>query len=460
MPEDRTPKGSWAKFNQAMHAADAVNRSLHDALPYTAGTQSEIPLGERFEGFQRSLCITDFASGRSVVSKEQPGSGNVGPTLQAMPQDQLAKGEWSRNRLVFEAPQWFGFIDPLVDEKELPELFGLTVHGRGRVSGLPEVKSSDLPLPGERGCWKAGLSEPRASARLPAGSQTLAVQRKCPVLTFPLAAVRAVAVGPHRSQETVIRFRAPALKTPILLFSLVGGVGGTSLAAGLTRVLANCGERVMLADAGGHSLLPHYFGGQGSKQGVMRKFVPLPASNNEPVSMLSLDVESFAWNDEEVDRIFVEYAREAAGFDRVVWDMGNAPVEWSSRVLRHGARVIVPLLPTAKCLMQLAATEALLEKSRKTGGSTRWQYVFNQFDELDPSHVSIRGRFRVQLGERLLPFVLRSSPLVDEALLHGRTVVDHAPSCPLVRDMWRLARSVAGLPQAYPEIVPGAWGEG
>jgi hypothetical protein len=44
-------------------------------------------------------------------------------------------------------------------------------------------------------------------------------------------------------------------------------------------------------------------------------------------------------------------------------------------------------------------------------------------------------------------------------LLNGRTIVDHAPACPLVLDLWRLARSVAGLAHPYPAMSPEAWGE-
>lgn len=346
------------------------------------------------------------------------------------------------------APAWFRHPEPSDGERALPELFGMELHPHGRISGIPQNAAKGFCVPAEK------LRRERAATE-----NARQLHRKA-LLLFPPSVMACASPVPRRSTESVLRFRAPAAKQPILIFSIVGGVGGTSLAAGLTRVLANCGERVILADAGGYSLLPHYFGGRGSKQGVIRKFVAPSAAKTEPVSMLSLDVESFAWNDEEVDRIFVEFEREASGFDRVIWDLGNAPVEWCARILRQGARVIVPLLPTAKCLMQLAATETILQKGKKLGELMSWQYLLNQFDERDPAHVTMRGRFRAQLGERLLPFMLRSSPLVDEALLCGKTVVDHAPACPLVSDLWRLARSVAGLPQAYPEIVPGAWGEG
>jgi cellulose biosynthesis protein BcsQ len=434
MPEDLVEQKKWLQLQFSANAIAAAQIEAEEST--TTPVLSPLSAWNR-RGTQ--------ASGLDELLKHAEQSRNArSAILSGMKTGRFAKSVWRENRHAMDAPEWFGIPESNPLEKELPEMFGMSVLPNGGVTGIPD--SFRLPKKIEE-----------QKLRLP---PTAACRSTNAVLTFPRSDTARTSLVPHRSKESVLPFRSPAVKQPILIFSLVGGVGGTSLAAGLTRILASCGERVMLADAGGHSLLPHYFGGLGSRQGVVRKFIAPTVPNSEAVSMLSLDVESFAWNDEEMDRILVEFGRESAAFDRVVWDLGNAPVEWTARVLRQGARVIVPLLPTAKCLMQLTATEAALQKAKKLGEMTNWQYILNQFDEGDRAHINIRGRFRAQLGERLLPFMLRSSPLVNEALLCGKTVVDHAPACPLVNDMWRLARSVAGLPQAYPEIVPGAWGEG
>lgn len=430
MPEDYVEHKEWMEFNAYALAADRVKA---EETGISTGSSSQ-PVSQRKPSPALDYFFRLARDNRKIRSA----------TLSRIKNESFAKSAWLGNRSAMDAPEWFGLPEGNPVEKELPELFGITVEPNDGISGLP--KSFRLPTRVEE--QKRRLAGPAV-----VGPTTT-------VLTFPKGVTTRASIVPHRSKESVLPFRLPAAKPPILIFSLVGGVGGTSLAAGLTRVLAGCGERVMLADAGGHSLLPHYFGGLGSRQGVVRKFITPAVPNSEAVSMLSLDVESFAWNDEEMDRILVEFGREAAAFDRVVWDLGNAPVEWCARILRLGARVIVPLLPTAKCLMQLSATEAVLQKAKRSGETMNWHYILNQFDERDRAQVDIRGRFRAQLGERLLPFMLRSSPLVNEALLCGKTVIDHAPACPLVNDLWRLARSVAGLPQAYPETVPGAWGEG
>lgn len=448
MPEDQTGNVS-CRLPAAAGEVEAKPASLRTdrAIPRVPQTlfsriRTSVGMGAAAPGSRPGL--SSGSGNKGVAGFRGIGSDGVG--------ERVAKSVWQRNRAVIDAPAWLGFADVDDREREMPELFGMTLHARGKVSGIPAS-----PSPGRGASTEIGRRGQVVEAKQLPG-------QRCSLLTFPAHGTARPPMVFHGGwdsvpRDEVLRFRGPAVKQQILLFSMVGGVGGTSLAAGLARVLASCGERVMLADAGGHSLLPSYFGGRGSRQGVVRKFLAPAASNSEAISMLSLNVESFAWNDEELDRIFVEFTREASAFDRVIWDMGNAPVEWCTRLLRQGARVIVPLLPTAKCLIQLSATEAILQKGKAMGELKHWQYILNQFDERDPAHVNIAGRFRAQLGERLLPFMLRSSPLVDEALLCGKTVVDHAPACPLVGDLWRLARSVAGLPQAYPEIVPGAWGE-
>jgi cellulose biosynthesis protein BcsQ len=369
--------------------------------------------------------------------KEFNAAVEVASSFGALQKERFARSVWQANRNAMDAPHWLGLKLPRqepiqAEEEEWPQGFGIKVGAVGSISGLSSV-------PNRKGA-QAGTQ--RGLLRFPAVDRT-----------------RQTMAVPHRTRDAVLPFRAPAAKQTIVIFSLVGGVGGTSLAAAVARMLSNCEERVLLADARGHSLLPRYFGGEGAQQGVIRRFAAQPDSTNETISMVSLNIEDFVGIDEEQERILFEFNKEGAAVDRVVWDLGGAPTEWSARVMHQNVRILVPLVPTAQCLLQLMATEQILQKMHARQDRTGWQYVLNQFDDRDPAHVDIRSRFRKLLGERLLPFMLRSSPLVDEALLHGRTIVDHAPASPLVMDLWRLVRCVAALPQAYPEIVPGAWGE-
>lgn len=411
--------------------AGAVSAEGGTKLEFTSGVASELSLKKSRET-KIQVQLASPGSPGLAQWKEFSAAAEIASGFAALHKERFARSVWQANRNAIDAPHWLGLKMPGREEEEWPQVFGIKVGAVGSISGLSAIPSQKpAQASAQRGLLKFPVMD---RAR-----QTVAV--------------------PHRTRDAVLPFRAPAAKQSIVIFSIVGGVGGTSLAAAVARMLSNCEERVLLADARGHSLLPRYFGGEGAQQGVIRRFAAQPDSTNETISMVSLNIEDFVGIDEEQERILFEFNKEGAAVDRVVWDLGGAPTEWATRVMHHNVRIIVPLVPTAQCLLQLAATEQILQKMKTRGDRVGWQYVLNQFDDRDPAHVDIRMRFRKLLGERLLPFVLRSSPLVNEALLHGRTIVDHAPACPLVMDLWRLVRCVASLPQAYPEIVPGAWGE-
>jgi cellulose biosynthesis protein BcsQ len=80
-----------------------------------------------------------------------------------------------------------------------------------------------------------------------------------------------------------------------------------------------------------------------------------------------------------------------------------------------------------------------------SGLPVRPYYVLNQFDPSLPLHLDVREVLREQVGERLLPFVLRRTPAVSEALAEGMTVVDYAPNSNVAEDYGNLASWVKSL---------------
>jgi cellulose biosynthesis protein BcsQ len=72
-------------------------------------------------------------------------------------------------------------------------------------------------------------------------------------------------------------------------------------------------------------------------------------------------------------------------------------------------------------------------------------YVLNRFDPSLPLHLDVREVLREQLGERLLPFALRRTPAMSEALAEGMTVVDYAPTSTVAEDFGALAGWVKSL---------------
>jgi cellulose biosynthesis protein BcsQ len=73
-------------------------------------------------------------------------------------------------------------------------------------------------------------------------------------------------------------------------------------------------------------------------------------------------------------------------------------------------------------------------------------FLLNQFDASLPLHLDVREVLRRQLGDRLLPFVVRRAPAVSEALAEGMTVMDYAPDAAVSSDYRNVAswlRSIA-----------------
>ena len=180
-----------------------------------------------------------------------------------------------------------------------------------------------------------------------------------PLLQFPVPGLTPASrqLSPLcQLDDGVLPFRATAKHT-LAVFSLTGGTGRTSLAAGLARLLSGAGLRVLLVDTSSFSLLPRLFGAAESRQGVVRNFFPETGQKHRMISLISLAVEPFAGDDYEQDRILQELDQQAARVDRVVWDLSGAPLDWAARVLGTSPQILVPLLPSTNSLMQLRATE-------------------------------------------------------------------------------------------------------
>ena len=100
----------------------------------------------------------------------------------------------------------------------------------------------------------------------------------------------------------------------------------------------------------------------------------------------------------------------------------------------------MPILPDISSVASLGSLEAFLGAAAgRAGGAGATLYLLNQFDASLPLHQDVRQVLQQQLGDRLLPFVLRRSPAVSEALAEGMTVIDYAPGSPTAEDYWNLA---------------------
>jgi cellulose synthase operon protein YhjQ len=221
-------------------------------------------------------------------------------------------------------------------------------------------------------------------------------------------------------------------RPPMLaVFSFAGGVGKTCLVATLGRALAALEEHVLLTDTAVCGLLPFYFAARESKPGVVRTFSPPGADSGAPVQLLNLEADRYPGDGGEHDPLLRALERDGDGVSRILVDISTASRQLTTRLLSRRPAVLVPILPDMSSVASLGSLEAFLARGAV--------YLLNQFDSSLPLHRDVRELLQQQLGDRLLPFVLRRSAAVSEALAEGMTVIDYAPDSETAEDYRSLA---------------------
>jgi cellulose synthase operon protein YhjQ len=273
-------------------------------------------------------------------------------------------------------------------------------------------------------------------------------------------ALRGVLEGnlpPAQATPAPVAARAPALA----VFSLAGGVGKTSLVATLGRALSARGERVLLVDTAAYGLLPFFFGACDQRPGLLRTFSPPAASGDAPIQIITLDPESFGPGTAAQEALTAEISKHARGVGRVIIDLATASGATTRRIMRLSPQILVPLVPDMNSVVSVSSIDAFFDHNSGTMANPSLpHYLLNQFDSSLPLHLDVREVLRGQLGDRLLPFVLRRTPAVSEALAEGMTVMDYAPNSPVAEDFASLAGWVKSLSAAATTSFRGVrWSE-
>ena len=238
----------------------------------------------------------------------------------------------------------------------------------------------------------------------------------------------------------------PARPPVMAVFSLAGGVGKTSLVATLGRALSARGERVLLVDTAAFGLLPFFFGARDQRPGLLRTFNPPMASGDAAIQMITLDPETLGPETSTQEPLSAEISKHARGLGRVIIDLATASGATTRRVMRLAPQVLVPLVPDMNSVVSVSSIDAFFDHNGGASGKPALpHYVLNQFDPSLPLHLDVREVLREQLGDRLLPFALRRSPAVSEALAEGMTVMDYAPNSAVTEDFASLAGWVKSL---------------
>ena len=244
-----------------------------------------------------------------------------------------------------------------------------------------------------------------------------------------------------QNQPEAAPLRQKETRTPVLaVFSLAGGVGKTSLVATVGRALSSMGEKVLPTTTTSHGLLPFYFGASELRQGTVRTFSPPSGSTDAPIYLVSYEVDQKGSDAAAQEQLAEEIINNSRGTHRILIDLTVG----SSWIVRHLSRmnptILVPVAPDMNSVISLQTLEKFFSGINDGDGRPLQPfYVLNQFDTSLPLHLDVREVMRRQLGERLLPFVIRRAPAVSEALAEGMTVVDYAPDAPVAEDYLNLA---------------------
>ncbi len=256
--------------------------------------------------------------------------------------------------------------------------------------------------------------------------------------------------------------RAKEMRAPLVtVFSLAGGVGKTSLIATLGRALSSTGERVLLTDTTSHGLLPFYFGASELRAGAVRTFSPPAGSSDAPIYMVSYDVNQRTGDVESQDWLDDELTGNSRNMQRVLVDLTPGAAWVARRLARMNSTILVPVAPDMNSVISLAGVEKFFAgMADSEGRPVQPFYVLNQFDASLPLHLDVREVMRQQLGDRLLPFAIRRSPAVSEALAEGMTVIDYAPDSAVAGDYMNVVSWLrARMAPAVADFRSARWSE-
>jgi cellulose synthase operon protein YhjQ len=330
------------------------------------------------------------------------------------------------------------------EESPMPPRNSWTAPEVQDAAGRPAWLSTDRPAdrPTDRRETSSQAAVPQSG--LP-GSPDDTLQGSRDRMTSRWFALRGIFDGTPPPPEAIpapVISRAPAMA----VFSLAGGVGKTSLVATLGRALSARGERVLLVDTAAFGLLPFFFGATDQRPGQLRTFTPPGVSSDAPIQMVTIDPESLGSDASNQESLSGEISKYSRGVSRVIVDLATASGATTRRIMRMSPLVLVPVIPDMNSVVSVSSIDAFFEHSSNQASKPSLPfYVLNQFDASLPLHLDVREVLREQLGERLLPFALRRTPAMSEALAEGMTVMDYAPNSTLADDFSTLAGWVKSL---------------
>ena len=244
----------------------------------------------------------------------------------------------------------------------------------------------------------------------------------------------------------------PRIRSAIAVASLAGGVGKTTICANLARILCSMEERVLLVDGSGSGLLPFYFGATNLRFGL-RTFV----AQANPIPMMQV----IGAEDITLEWLKSSVADAQLNAQRVIFDVGFAAAHVLPHILEQCDVLLVPLLSDLNSLLTVQRIESRILAGQRRGLKIPSPfYLFNKYDEESLMEKEAHGLAIRRCSERLLPFTIRQSAHVAEAIGDRMTVVDSAPQSEVTRDCQELALWLRTVAPVVPNVLaPVQWSE-
>ncbi|AFL87739.1 ATPase involved in chromosome partitioning [Terriglobus roseus DSM 18391] len=412
-------------------------------------TASEISAAPRERASVREVAMKPVPQRDAAAASGADDRADLGPAVE---------GEWPRvERRRYERSSVSRGIPSLLDSSReyraaarAADLEEKNDRTRARYAQRDEQAREDLreygqsQSPGESALRDR---EDRSGGRALPESDTLQQSReRVAARWFALKGLMGSNVEPIADPPPQIRTSSETDAPMLSIVALAGGVGKTSLVATLGRALSSAGEKVLLADTTSHGLLPYYFGARELRPDVVRTFSPPPGSPDATVYMVNYETDRLAADDAGQAHLVEEISRHSKGTQRVLLDLNGSSAWLARRLAKLNSRVLVPIAPDMNSVLSIRSVERFFAGTQDSEGQpVSPYYVLNQFDASLPLHLDVREVLRQQLGNRLLPVMIRRSQSVAEALAEGMTVIDYAPESPVTEDYIHLAEWVRNL---------------
>jgi cellulose biosynthesis protein BcsQ len=231
--------------------------------------------------------------------------------------------------------------------------------------------------------------------------------------------------------ETALRSRTVAFT------GLSGGAGATTILATLGAMLSGSGKRILIVD-GEPTVLPLFFGGRSCRSGLMA-FQPRRAGGSM-VQILAASERLTAGNQAAEDAWLWDGLKQLGGdVDKVLLECWPAMGDRSKGWALGAALQVIVITPDPAALVRLPRLLHTLG-DRTEDDALAPYLLLNKFSPEVSLHVEIRELLSREFGERLLPFSIRRSDSLAEALAAGMTVVEWEPESPVANDFIELVQ--------------------